>query len=172
MPEQRLKFQENGVYAALTARPEPYTYHWILFVVTNGHAETGYVLHVTDVGGKGLEFRCEYWDCPNSKSTLLFAKIGRIAEGLDYRNLLEYVRHVPMRIPAGKEHIYSRFTCRVWFKEAIEMLNRSQVFVACPDVDLLEKELFQRAHAAALLKARSRNFEYIAYKTERADAWS
>ncbi|KAJ3568461.1 hypothetical protein NP233_g5695 [Leucocoprinus birnbaumii] len=122
-------------------------------------------------GGNGMEFKCEAWEGPNSPEALLFGKIGEIDEGLDFRNLLEYAKEVPMCIPAEKEHIYSRFTCRVWFKEAIEMLNKSQMFVACPNVDLLEEELIQRAHAAAMLKNGTRNFNYVAYKTERACAW-
>ncbi|KAF9474025.1 hypothetical protein BDN70DRAFT_885286 [Pholiota conissans] len=44
-----------------------------------------------------------------------------------------------MSVPTIDENTEPTFTCRVWFKEAIRILNNSG-YISCPDVNQLEVE--------------------------------
>ncbi|KAG7446110.1 uncharacterized protein BT62DRAFT_895453, partial [Guyanagaster necrorhizus] len=61
-------------------------------------------------------------------------------------------------VDQGRE---SRFTCRVWFKEAIRRLNGAQLFVNCPD---------QRAIAFQYNQLSIRLSQYLT--TGKAVPWS
>ncbi len=101
---------------------------------------------------------------------MTFTKIGHVDNDFDVEMLEEYVKDIPMSLPevdVGKE---PRFTCRVWFKEAIRRLNRAELFVNCPDVDALERELVQRASALELGQLGNMMLPYF-YTTKLAQAW-
>lgn len=80
---------------------------------------------------------------------MAFIKIGHIDLDFDHTLLVDYVKDIPMAVPPSQRSKEPKFTCRVWFKEAIRVLNDSGVFVKCPDVDALEDELTRKALAGA-----------------------
>lgn len=130
---------------------------------------SGYKFHAaTCTDGEAAPFRYEYvtWKGPEDPVAVTFTKIGELDEGLDYRHLDEYLKGIPMVIPSIDHMSEPRFSCRVWFKEALRQLHDAEMFVRCPSVELLEDELRTRAIAAEytnqLPQIRS---------TARADAW-
>ena len=51
----------------------------------------------------------------------------------------EVLKPIPMSIPSIDKDIEPKFTCRVWWREAIRKLS-SFGLIDCMDVELLEKE--------------------------------
>lgn len=49
-----------------------------------------------------------------------------------------------MKVPEIDKERESKFTCRVWFREAIRRLNAPGV-IKCTNVDALEQEVYQYA---------------------------
>ena len=94
------------------------------------------------------KFEVAEWNGLASVLAVAFVKIGHILDDLDHTALLLYIKDIPMSIPDNQQPKEFKFTCRVWFKEAIRQLNRAGVFVKCDDVEALEKELSQKATAA------------------------
>lgn len=111
------------------------------------------------------------WSGLRSTSALVFAKIGHIEDGLDIYSVLEYVKNIPMEVPESQKNREPKCDCRVWFKEAVERLDKAGFFVQCSNVDGLEIELNQRATAASYLKERSSDFRPVVYKSNFAWAW-
>ncbi|KAG7441112.1 uncharacterized protein BT62DRAFT_909075 [Guyanagaster necrorhizus] len=162
---------KNDIYAALTKAAIPGTYHWILYFVLT--LKEGWKMHTTNDRGDVRTWRYErqMWAGPNSVMAVTFTKIGHVDDDFTVEMLEEYVRGIPMSIPEvdiGKER---RFTCRVRFKEAIRRLNSAQLFVNCPDVDALERELTQRASALELGQFGNMMLPYY-YITRLAQPWS
>ncbi|PBK82249.1 hypothetical protein ARMGADRAFT_947043, partial [Armillaria gallica] len=156
------------VYVALTKNEISGTYHWILYFVVT--PKSGWKMHATNDGdARTWRYERKTWDGPDSFLAVTFTKIGHVDNNFDVEMLEEYVKDIPMSLPEvdiGKE---PRFTCRVWFKEAIRHLNLTELFVNCPDVDALERELIQRASALELGQVGNMMLPYF-YTTKLAQA--
>ncbi|EAU86218.1 hypothetical protein CC1G_03429 [Coprinopsis cinerea okayama7 len=158
--------KQNEIYAALTEVNVAGMFHWSLYVV-EADGKPGWQVHATNKDTDVWRFAQDSWDGPSSEGAIAFLKIGEIMEGLDVSCLLEYVQNIPMAVPPSQEDKEPAFTCRVWFKEAVRILNDSGLFVECMDVDALEYELAQRAIVAQY----SRQLPVIAV-AKNARAWT
>lgn len=69
----------------------------------------------------------------------------------------EYLSPIPMKIPEDDERQERAFNDRVWFREAIRVMHREQLFVDCPDVDDLERELSSQARLVDAMTKRYSN---------------
>ena len=127
-------------------------------------------MHATNTGVDGGQtdwrFECVPWEGTRDPTAVAFLKIGDIDPDFDWTLIVEYVKDIPMDIPSSQRAREPKFTCRVWFKEAIRMLNESGMFVKCPDVDALEEELRQRAIYAAF------NRKVIIESATKAVVWT
>lgn len=52
----------------------------------------------------------------------------------------DLLKNIPLEVPLSDRLIEPVFTCRVWFKEAIRVLNANRV-ISCSDANQLEKQL-------------------------------
>lgn len=57
----------------------------------------------------------------------------------DLPRIRELLQEITMEVPFDDAQIESRFSCRVWWKEAIRNLNGVKI-IECPDVVRLEAE--------------------------------
>ncbi|KAK0467713.1 uncharacterized protein EV420DRAFT_1634975 [Desarmillaria tabescens] len=156
--------QRDDIYASLAKSDQVWKSHWIIYFVIVCQAsslclilniddahrirERVSKMHATNQGNTSpWKYERVEWNGPDSTLAVTFTKIGHVDDDLTVEAFEQYIIDISMSIPdvdRGKE---SRFTCRVWFKEAIRRLNDAQLFVNCPDVDALEKELNRKATA-------------------------
>ncbi|KAJ3737266.1 hypothetical protein DFJ43DRAFT_250669 [Lentinula guzmanii] len=143
-------FNKNDIYAALTRSDVRGAFHWAIYLVID--QKTGYRLHATTHGGRTpWEYECVLWDGPEFVLAVTFTLIGQLHEDLDVECLEAYVKDIPMNIIPRDQQREPKFTCRVWFKEAIRQIHASGMFVNCPDVDALERELLTKTTAMEYL---------------------
>ncbi|KAJ3997597.1 hypothetical protein F5050DRAFT_1711170 [Lentinula boryana] len=139
-------FKKNDIYAALARSNARGTFHWAIYLVLNN--ERGYKIHATTHGGRTpWEYECVEWNGPDSVLAVVFTLIGHLDDDFNVDHLQLYVKDIPMNIIPRNQQGEPEFTCRVWFKEAIRQLHASGMFVKCPDVDALERELVAKASA-------------------------
>ncbi|KAJ3966567.1 hypothetical protein EV361DRAFT_808810, partial [Lentinula raphanica] len=141
---------KNEIYAALARADRRGTFHWAIYLLRLWQdQENGYKIHATTHGGTTpWEYECIRWKAPKSALAVTFTLIGHLHEDLDVDCLEVYVKDIPMNIIPRDQQKEPHFTCRVWFKEAIRQIHASGMFVNCPDVDALERELVAKASAA------------------------
>ncbi|KIY64178.1 hypothetical protein CYLTODRAFT_457458 [Cylindrobasidium torrendii FP15055 ss-10] len=164
--------ERNEVYAALTEAELAGKFHWIIYVAKG--KRTGHKIHATTNGNTTpWQFEAKSWDGPSSVAAVAFLKIGHIADDADYSHLVRCVEDIPMSIPENQRARESKFTCRVWFKEAIRTLNEIGLFVKCDDVDALEAELIQKTSAAQYLRGGGEGSrKVLTAVAKKAEAWS
>ncbi|THH28866.1 hypothetical protein EUX98_g5328 [Antrodiella citrinella] len=144
------ELEENGIYATLFTNNPGISWHWILYFHRehrgkSGKVSPGYKLHATDKYG-AWRYECASQDLLASATLVIVGKIGAVVDntwGVEF--LDEYLKNIRMEVPQVDRGSEPRFTCRVWFREAIRTFNAAQLFVRCPDVDALELELSNRA---------------------------
>ena len=178
---QQAHLEHNKIYAALYTNNPGYDWHWAIYFHHNhldakGRPVPGYKLHATNRFGP-WQFECADQDLLTSSTLITVARIGSVADstwGVEF--LLEYLRNIPMRVPAADQEHEREFSCRLWFREAIRILNYAQVFVRCPDVNKLERELSSqtRLAEAAAMRDQSIAFETASpvFISKNAGAWS
>lgn len=155
MTPPRLSAQPNDIYAALTETNIAGKFHWSIFVATS--ATDGWKMHATNMPS-GLAWRFErvHWcGASTDPSAVLFMKIGAIPPGLDAETLELYLceSNIPMDVvPPAQRGAEPRFTCRVWFHEAVRVLDDAQMFVRCADVEALMRELVGKGCAMQALR--------------------
>ncbi|PPQ69268.1 hypothetical protein CVT24_000074 [Panaeolus cyanescens] len=106
-----------------------------------GSESIGWKMHATNEGADFWRFESIRWNGPKEPNALAFTKIGSIMEGLEVEHIIEYLKDIPMTVPEGRKGLDLQFSSRVWFGEAIRLLNDSQMFVHCPDVEALVREV-------------------------------
>jgi hypothetical protein len=123
----------------------------------------GRKIHATkDCENSAWRFECVPWNGPDDVLAVTFTKIGDLGEGLDYLSLVEYVKDIPMTVPPVDYLREPRFNCRVWFREALRRLHKSELFVRCYNVDSLEHALTTRATAAEYMGDLPRMYDFPA----------
>ncbi|KZT08867.1 uncharacterized protein LAESUDRAFT_675350 [Laetiporus sulphureus 93-53] len=138
----------NDIYAALSVANAPGKFHWSIFLCeSNGF---GHKFHAATDGVPDGQWRyeCAPWSAWNDSRVVAFFPMGEMPQGLDHTHLNEYLQTIPMEVPSIDRLCEPRFTCRVWFKAAVRLLNDVEMFVRCSDVDGLEMQLANRATAA------------------------
>jgi hypothetical protein len=89
----------------------------------------------------------------------LTQKLGKLTDTNTINHISELLESIPMSTPAIDAEIEARFTCRVWFKEAIRVLHAKGV-ICCPDVYALEKELMSFAKDQDQKTAEGKGFSF------------
>lgn len=59
-------------------------------------------------------------------------------------SVVAILEQIPMASPAGTEDEHVKFSCRIWLREAIRVLNQ-QGIIACNDVNALQAECEKHA---------------------------
>ncbi|TFK21167.1 hypothetical protein FA15DRAFT_645940 [Coprinopsis marcescibilis] len=132
----------NGIYAAMIGDLRPGRFHWMMYIAEG--ASGGWVLHAIDQPVVGVfHFVKERWTDLNRRGVMAYVKIGQIMDGLDVDSVCEYVKDIQCSVvpPGQRDRGERAFSCRVWFKEAIRILNEAEMFVQCADVNALEGEI-------------------------------
>ncbi|THH30618.1 hypothetical protein EUX98_g3588 [Antrodiella citrinella] len=96
-------------------------------------------MHATNVQG-GWEYEKKVENVIGNVSACVAVKIGKLSSTADINRVSSILEKIPMSIPSVDQAIEGRFTCRVWFKEAVRVLTAKGV-ISCPDVAGLEREM-------------------------------
>ncbi|KAF9560138.1 hypothetical protein CPC08DRAFT_762926 [Agrocybe pediades] len=141
-------FPKDIIALGLTIRyptdGSPGTYHWLIWVSEDG--VSGTCAHATnDTGAFTFEKKCENIGTSRNNLSALI-QIGSLRGTHSVDDVVEILEKVPMKSPAGSEDEHVRFTCRIWIREAVRVLNSAGI-IACGDVNALEEEC--KAHADA-----------------------
>ncbi|KXN81841.1 hypothetical protein AN958_03610, partial [Leucoagaricus sp. SymC.cos] len=161
-------FQHNEVYVALTRTRIPGLLHWQLYVVED--PESGWRVHATTKNSDNFCFAKDNWRYLEDGISIAFVKIGQIGGESSVNKLVEYVKDIPMDIvPGNQKDSESKFSCRVWVKEAIRILDSIGVFVRCPDIGALVQEVNEQAAAAE--NQNPKNLPLSIY-SQVASAWA
>lgn len=134
------------VLAVLFGRAEPGTFHWSICIpISPRHAIK---LHAKSVGNDHWFFESDTLPQEDLESSPIIAVAVRLGQLLpeDLENVVQLLKAIPMVIPEVDQAVEGRFTCRVWFKEAVRVLNQAG-YVRCDDVGALEKECKEYALA-------------------------
>jgi hypothetical protein len=151
----------------LTKTEIPGLLHWLIYVVDVGVSRnhlsihlilkfslqgvnSGWKVHAGTKGSTTFHYSKDEWRHVNDDTSVVtFVKIGKIDEGKNVDHLVEYVKDIPMDIvPESQKDSESKFSCRVFVKEAIRLLDKARVFVQCPDFNALAEEIKEQATAA------------------------
>lgn len=147
------------ICGALYARGDG-TFHWALVVPVD--LKTGVKMHATNVYGGGwiYEKKTETFlesmtplctliaigefTCTVRLSESLFSHhnhtLGDIPPTITLEKMSTLLEAIPMSISSSDMAVESRFSCRVWFKQAVRSLMEHGI-VKCRDVIALENEM-------------------------------
>ncbi|KAI0093263.1 hypothetical protein BDY19DRAFT_922981 [Irpex rosettiformis] len=125
-----------SIYATLFLRGDG-TFHWAICVSVDDSNATK--MHVTNLSG-GWVYEKIMDSIVKSQTACVAVKIGELSSTRDIEPVSNLLENIPMLIPTIDQSIEERFTCRVWFKEAIRVLTANGI-ISCPDVYKLEREL-------------------------------
>ena len=77
----------------------------------------------------------------------------------DYNSVFQLLKGIPMTIPQEDVGIEPKFTCRVWWKQAIRLLS-DRGYIKCDNVQALENECIEYAKTNPRLHGGSSHYEY------------
>ncbi|PBL01867.1 hypothetical protein ARMGADRAFT_1005360 [Armillaria gallica] len=164
--------EKNDIYAVLTSTNIAGAFHWSLYLVVD--SSQGYKFHATNkIGTAPWQYECVLWVNPQSEDSMpvTFTKIGQVPEDWDYSYLDYFLNSIPMCTPDTDRAREPRFTCRVWFKEAIRTLHAAEMFVKCADVDALERDLVTKATAAEYMRRSIPLPRFLTTNAVDAEGW-
>ncbi|KZT53602.1 hypothetical protein CALCODRAFT_511313 [Calocera cornea HHB12733] len=121
----------TGLYLVLSYRMEPGTFHWML-CSTDTTSEETYLFHATQRPGWMYEYRL--WDMVMSNTSVIAVKISNYHDQVHLNTLLSTL---PMTTPIEEGNV--EFTCRIWVRAAIRLLNNRGI-IRCTDIDGLQNE--------------------------------
>ncbi|KAF7298321.1 hypothetical protein MKEN_01356600 [Mycena kentingensis (nom. inval.)] len=134
----------GDILVVVFSRMEAHTLHWTICVPTTPAQAAKY--HAKQSGDNWWFDYSDTAGVPlhsllTSQTISASIKIGTIAPGKVHKEVLtEYLKPIPMAVPAIDVQREAKFTCRVWFREAIRVLNKKGL-IQCSDVDSLEEEV-------------------------------
>ena len=76
----------------------------------------------------------------------------------DYNSVFQLLKGIPMTIPQEDVGIEPKFTCRVWWKQAIRLLS-DRGYIKCDNVQALENEC--KAYAETNDRSQEGSFHYV-----------
>ncbi|KAF7422997.1 hypothetical protein PC9H_011161 [Pleurotus ostreatus] len=127
------------ILAVLYSRGDGETFHWTICLPIS--TRNAIKLHAKDpgLGHWFFEDPPPEDDLVGSNIVCAAVKIGKLAGDFDIASVKTILRAIPMEVPASDAEIEPRFSCRVWFKEAVRQLAYAGV-ITCTDVCALENE--------------------------------
>ncbi|THH18528.1 hypothetical protein EW146_g2476 [Bondarzewia mesenterica] len=135
----------------------PARFHWALFVPSptdseiDDHACRGTRFHAigdqTITAGWAYD-RVESYALGEFVGLAAAAVIGSLKDGRTVDDLHVLLRDIPMTVPDVDVEHESKWTCRVWAREALRRMHKVGI-VACIDVDALEEEMWVYGRHAA-----------------------
>ncbi|KAI0784703.1 hypothetical protein C8Q75DRAFT_723927 [Abortiporus biennis] len=123
----------GNIYACLFSRGDG-TFHWAI-VIPKLDGECMKYHAVSD--DKPWRYVCASDNLQKDIRVCVVVKLGVFANRT-YKEIDEFLKQIPMKAPP--DDLPQRFTCRIWFKEAIRVLNKRGV-IRCTSVNSLETEL-------------------------------
>lgn len=145
--------QYPNIYLTIHIRPASYPdrYHWGIFVphppysslTQSNSEECGVNFHVIDYSQPPYwRYEADYNYNLNSSAYVAAAiGIGRLRRGMSVDRLHQLLSRIPMDLVPNQDlGNEPGFTCRVWVREAIRVLDRAGI-IQCDSVDELEWEL-------------------------------
>ncbi|KAF9495955.1 hypothetical protein BDN71DRAFT_1446886 [Pleurotus eryngii] len=129
----------GDILAVLYSRGDGETFHWAICLPIS--TRNAVKLHAKDpgLGHWFFEYPPPEDDLVGSKIVCAAIKIGKLAGDFDIAAVENILQAIPMKVPALDAEIEPRFSCRVWFKEAVRQLAYAGV-ITCTDVYALENE--------------------------------
>ncbi|KAJ6486369.1 hypothetical protein C8R47DRAFT_979683 [Mycena vitilis] len=118
------------------------TFHWAICVPLDSTVAAKY--HVTDSSGD-WEFELDergavpLHNLIAAQKTTGSQQICAAVKIVDREVLTPFLNTIEMAVPVVDKERERKFTCRVWFRQAIRELHDTG-FLECSDVDALEKE--------------------------------
>ena len=86
------------------------------------------------------------------------SSLGALGPTNSYNSLFQLLKEIPMTIPQEDIGIEPKFTCRVWWKQAIRLLS-DRGYIKCDNVQALENEC--KAYAVTNDRSQEENKHYI-----------
>ncbi|EED83438.1 predicted protein [Postia placenta Mad-698-R] len=141
-------FNVNSIVAALFTRGRDEGFHWMLALPGAGEEPGADLkLHVNNPRGR-WQFQAGDHNLPQSETLCTVIRIGSrgMTTPAQIRRIVEGIgMNVVPEVDRRREE---RFTCRVWFREAIRRLVENNI-LHCLDVDALEAELISLSSPSA-----------------------
>ncbi|KII92218.1 hypothetical protein PLICRDRAFT_172333 [Plicaturopsis crispa FD-325 SS-3] len=133
----------NAICGGLFSRADD-TFHWaITLPSSDGSAVIWTPSTIWEVAGTGSTKCSSRSTAPAPTGTLcVLVQFGRFTQANTVDSIDRLFKSIPQIIPAVDQAEEPVFSCRVWFKEAVRVLNANGI-VRCPDVYALENELTQ-----------------------------
>lgn len=125
---------------------EPLRFHWILFI-QSPNSTSGTKFHATGYGDDWKYERISY-DLQFDVGVSAGAIIGKLSINRTLDQLDALLKEIPMKVPNVDVQREPRWTCRVWIREALRHMHHAG-FIDCPDVDVLEAEMWELGKVAA-----------------------
>ncbi|KAM5544230.1 hypothetical protein V8D89_001890 [Ganoderma adspersum] len=149
----------NSICGVLFSRANG-TFHWAIVIPSNNsdHAEILHANNPVEAGGR-WSFQRKTHDVYASRTACIIVKIGTLTATNTIERITNLLEGIPMAIPLADRTIEPRFTCRVWFKEAIRVLARNGV-LTCPDVSALERKMIEYGQEQALSTSLGGGYKY------------
>ncbi|KAF9487286.1 hypothetical protein BDN71DRAFT_664049 [Pleurotus eryngii] len=144
MSNQRLNV--GDILAVLFSRGDGETFHWAICIATTDKIARKYHAKEPIRDHWFFERPAPSHSILTSRTVCAAVKIGRVGPETNLNNLEQYLSQIPMEIPAAEVGFEARFSCRVWFKEAVRRLHQARI-INCPDIYNLEAEC--KAYAQA-----------------------
>ena len=86
------------------------------------------------------------------------SSLGALGPTNSYNSLFQLLKEIPMTIPQEDIGIEPKFTCRVWWKQAIRVFS-DRGYIECDNVKALENEC--KAYAETNDRSQEGNEHYI-----------
>ncbi|KAJ7209996.1 hypothetical protein GGX14DRAFT_363864 [Mycena pura] len=136
----------GDILAVLFSRSELDTFHWTICVPMSSKVAAKY--HAKNSGDFWwFEDPVPLHSILTSSTVAAAIKIGTMDPTYASKDVLrQYLSPISMSTPAVDQEKEPRFTCRVWFREAIRILHQAGI-LTCTDVDALEEECVEHAKA-------------------------
>ncbi|KAJ7734717.1 hypothetical protein B0H14DRAFT_2543292 [Mycena olivaceomarginata] len=139
MSEEEKTLNVGDILAVLFSSFAIDTFHWAICVPINNKEAAKY--HANNTGGKWLfEDPVPLHSIIKSRTISAAVKIGSLEPNVSGKDILrDHLEPVSMSIAVIDQAREPEFNCRVWFREAVRVLDQAGI-LQCRDVDALEAE--------------------------------
>ncbi|KAI0640319.1 hypothetical protein C8Q77DRAFT_126929 [Trametes polyzona] len=144
----------GNILAALCRTPDIGLYHWIIYLCTSDVG--GYKFHAHNSSNtRPWVYEKAEWAAIESERCVTLTKIGRLPHGKTVDDVDAALRVIPINVvpDIDRPRFHSRFTCLVWFREALRRLHTAGIITVI-NLDKLEEKLVYLATGTSYQRAR------------------